>query len=129
MRNNFSKIAVPVSVIGAIVIALIFLVGTRTYGARSEASKYLSNYVSRSPLVEQKIGKVEAVNFDYFGTYREKFAGSDQEVDMPLKVRGTKGDAKIEIEAERTDGLWKVRSLRVDGEVVNVPADTKASNP
>lgn len=129
MRNNFSKIAVPVSVIGAIVIALIFLAGTRAYGARSEAFKHLSNYASRSPLVEQKIGKVEAVNFDYFGTYREKFVGSDKEVDMPLKVRGTKGDAKIEIEAERTDGLWKVTSLRVDGVVVNVPADTKGSNP
>jgi len=129
MRNNFSKIATLVSVVGTIVIALIFLVGTRVYGSRSEASKYLSNYVSRSPLVEQKIGKVEAVSFDYFGTYREKFVGSDKEVDMPLEVRGTKGNAKIEIEAERTDGLWKVTSLRVDGEVVNVPADAKASNP
>jgi hypothetical protein len=77
---------------------------------------------------ELVIGNVETVNFDYFATYREKFAGSDKEVDIPLKVRGTKGNAKIEIEAVRTDGLWKVASLRIDGEAVNVATENRVAN-
>ena len=119
----------PALVIGALVIALIFLVSSSAYGARSEAFKYLSNYVAKSSSVEKIVGIVETVNFDYFATYPEKFAGSDKEVDMPLKVRGTKGNAKIEIEAVRTDGLWKVASLRIDGEAASVPADNRTANP
>jgi hypothetical protein len=103
------------------IIMVITVVLFRFHVPKSEAMMFVREKVVHSANVESKIGKVSDVHLARFGAYKVSYSypmfgdGEDQRAFMDVEAVGSRGSMVINIEADKTDNIWKIEKAMSEG--------------
>jgi hypothetical protein len=103
-----------------VLIACSFSVGLHFHKAHGEAFEFVNQIIRKSPVIQRRVGEVQEVRLGILESYKERYVGSTQLVNMTLHVVGSSGSAQVKVNSRRVNGLWTVTDASIGEESINL---------
>ena len=114
-KQKITRYAVLSIIFGVCLYAGIYL-----WASHSESFEFVDQTLRHSETLQSQLGNIQDVHLSPFGSFSEKFIGSDKNARMKVKVIGTKKSITLQIKASKNSNIWKIDEALIDGKRVSV---------